>query len=122
MNQNSKNSDMDIEEENLKIDIERKKYDNINQELDNIFKETLSLLNNINKEEKYNLNNAQFQSNILDIANNLKYTINNFGNKFNYEKHYFDEQYINCNFCKKKIIENKNNFLENIPDFFDLNL
>ena len=120
--ENYKISDMDIEEENLKIDIERKKYDNINQELDNIFKETISLLNNINKEEKYNLNNAQFQSNISDINNNLKYTINNFGNKYNYEKHYFDEQNINGNFCKKKIIENNNNLLENIPDFFDLNL
>lgn len=121
-NENKKYIDFDVEEEKHKIDIVQKNQNNFNQELDNIFKETLSLLNTISNEEKYNLKNSEIYINILDLSNNLKSSINDFENKFNYENPIFEEQKRNANINNKKIKDNKNNIIDTIPNFFDLDL
>lgn len=118
--QNEKNMDIDFDEENNKIDIEQKKQDNTNQELDLVFNETLSLLKNINNDEKSN--NKGFQSYNFDVVNNLKNAINDFENKFNYEKPIYEgEKRSKNNNCLNKKDILKNNVFDSIPDFFDLN-
>ena len=43
---------MDIDEESIKIDIEQQKRENLNQEVDKVFYETIYLLKNIGSHEK----------------------------------------------------------------------
>ena len=121
-NERENGMDIDIDEENNKIEAEQKRQDNINQELDNIFNETISLLKSINKEEDITINE---QMNKYDIVNNLINAINLFESKFNYEKPIINDEQkqnnnkgINNNFNKKK----SENALDNIPDFFELNI
>ena len=123
--ENEKNMDIDFDEENNKIDIEQKKQDNTNQELDIVFNETLSLLKNISNDEK-NLSTNFQPNNNLDIFNNLKNVINDFENKFNYKKPIYEEERRSknnnsFNYLNKKEDNLNNNVLDNIPDFFDLN-
>ena len=80
------------------------------------------MLNTISNEEKYNLKNSEIYINILDLSNNLKSSINDFENKFNYENPIFEEQKRNANINNKKIKDNKNNIIDTIPNFFDLDL
>ena len=118
----SKNMDMDIEEDDYINDVEKKKKNNVSQELNNIFNETLSLLNNINAEDVSIFNNSEFQSSILNISNNIKNTIDDFGNKFNFKRPFFEEKNKSDKVGEEIITKNnKNKFLENIPNFFDLN-
>ena len=121
-NERENGMDIDIDEENNKIEAEQKRQNNINQELDNIFNETISLLKSINKEEDITINE---QMNKYDIVNNLINAINSFESKFNYEKPIINDEQkqnnnkgINNNFNKKK----SENALDNIPDFFELNI
>ena len=121
-NERENGMDIDIDEENNKIEAEQKRQDNINQELDNIFNETISLLKSINKEEDITINE---QMNKYDIVNNLINAINLFESKFNYEKPIINDEQkqnnnkgINNSFNKKK----SENALDSIPDFFELNI
>ena len=121
-NERENGMDLDIDEENNKIEAEQKRQDNINQELDNIFNETISLLKSINKEEDIIINE---QMNKYDIVNNLINTINSFESKFNYEKPIInDEQKQNNNKRLNNNFNNKysENALDSIPDFFELNI
>ena len=116
---------MDIDEGSNKIELEQKRHDNVSQELDNIFYETMSLLETIGKEENININNENKK---FDTLNNLKNTINNFETKFNYEKPIMEDNNknnnINNNNCysnnSKKTNDSENyNFLDDIPNFFE---
>ena len=121
--ENNKNMDIDFDEENCKINFEQKKQDNTKQELDIVFNETLALLKHISNDEKGSNINSQ-PSNNFDVSNDLKNVIINFDNKFNYEKPIYEEsrnKNINCLNINKKEDNLKNNVLDNIPDFFDLN-
>ena len=128
--ENEKSIDMDIDEENHKIDIEQKKQDNLSQELDNVFNDTLFLLKGIQNDEKFN-NNDNEQKNNYNVLNNLKNTINDFEIKFNYEKPILEENKQNNNINSVNSIKNekcfnnnnyndKNNIFEDIPNFFDI--
>ena len=120
--ENEKNMEMDIEEESHKIDIEQKKQNCFNQELDNIFNDTMSMLKGIGNNNNYN---EKSNNNGLDAFNNLKNTINDFEMKFNYEKPYLDEKKQNNNSANNDISFNKNNYndkkniFDGIPEFFD---
>ena len=116
---------MDIDEGSNKIELEQKRDDNVSQELDNIFYETMSLLETIRKEENINIDNENKK---FDTLNNLKNTINNFETKFNYEKPIMEDNNknnnINNNNCysnnSKKTNDSENyNFLDDIPNFFE---
>jgi hypothetical protein len=100
--------DLDIDEENTKIESEVKKMNNINQELNIVFYDTLSLLKDISKDEKKdNINHD-------DVLNNLKNTINNLQNKLNYEKAFKNDTINN-----KSDSNCKYNPLDSIPNFFE---
>lgn len=118
---NENEGNMDIEEENYKINVEQKKQDSINQELDHIFNETISMLKTICDDEK---NSNLEQNNNFDISKNLKNIINDFELKFDYNNPKYEEQMQNKNPIKnndfnKKDDNDKNNVLDSIPDFFD---
>ena len=126
-NDNEKGMDIDIDEENHKIDIEQKKQDNLSQELDTVFNETIALLKGI---QNINQNNIKYkgQINNWDALNNLKNTINDFEIKFNYEKPIMENQKqnnnnnvnkINYDKCFNNKYNDKMNIFEGIPDFFD---
>lgn len=119
-NENEKGMDIDIDEENQQIDIEQKKQDNFNQELDTVFNETIALLKGI---QNINKNDIKYrgQINNMDALNNLKNTINDFEIKFNYEKPIMENQKQNNNNYVNKINNDndKMNIFEGIPDFFD---
>ena len=100
--------DLDIDEENTKIDSEVKKMNNINQELNLVFYDTLSLLRDISKDEKKDSINYD------DIHNNLKNIINNLQNKLNYEKAFMNDTINNTNDSNCKY-----NPLDSIPNFFE---
>ena len=119
---NEKKMDIDFDEENYKIDIEQKKQDNINQELDIVFNETISLLKNISSDEK-NSNKVLQSTNNFDVKNKIKSVINEFENKFNYEKPIYEEEKRNKNnnSLNKKEDNLKNNIFDSIPNFFDFN-
>ena len=100
--------DLDIDKENTKIESEVKKMNNINQELNIVFYDTLSLLKDISKDEKKdNINHD-------DVLNNLKNTINNLQNKLNYEKAFKNDTINN-----KSDSNCKYNPLDSIPNFFE---
>jgi hypothetical protein len=101
--------DLDTDEENTKIDSEVKKMNNINQELNIVFYDTLSLLKDISKDEKKD--NMNYDD---DILNNLKNVINNPQNKLNFEKTFKDDT-INNNIDS----DCKYNPLDSIPNFFE---
>jgi hypothetical protein len=101
--------DLDTDEENTKIDSEVKKMNNINQELNIVFYDTLSLLKDISKDEKKD--NMNYDD---DILNNLKKVINNLQNKLNFEKTFKDDA-INNNIDS----DCKYNPLDSIPNFFE---
>lgn len=118
---NENEGNMDIEEENYKINVEQKKQDSINQELDHIFNETISMLKTICDDEK---NSNLEQNNNFDISKNLKNIINDFELKFDYNNPKYEEQMQNKNPIKnndfnKKDDNDKNNVFDSIPDFFD---
>ena len=124
--ENDKNMDIYFDEENCKIDFEQKKQDNTNQELDIVFNETLALLIHISNDEKSSNKNLQPNNNFnFDVSNDLKNAIINFENKFNYEKPIYEEESRsknnNCLNINKKEDNLKNNVLDSIPDFFELN-
>ena len=100
--------DLDTDEENTKIDSEVKKMNNINQELNIVFYDTLSLLKDISKNEKKdNINHDN------DVLNNLRDTINILQNKLNFEKT-FKNDTIDNNIDR----DCKYNPLDSIPNFF----
>ena len=102
--------DLDTDEENTKIDSEVKKMNNINQELNIVFYDTLSLLKDISKNEKKdNINHDDDH-----VLNNLKDIINNLQNKLNFEKT-FKNDTIDNNINS----DCKYNPLDSIPNFFE---
>jgi len=106
--------DLDIDEENSKIDSEVKKMNNINQELNIVFYDTLSLLKDISKDEQKD------KIDHYDVLNNLKNTINDFQSKFNYEKSFKNDKiYNNNNDIDNNISKCKYNPLDSIPNFFE---
>ena len=137
--------DMDTVKNLHKIEKEMNKQENLNNELDSVFHETMEMLNDITKEEKNeknkniieNNNNMMNCSNILNnykniiennnnmmncvnILNNFKNAVNTFDTKFNYDKPMNNNS---IGVMKINNINNKNeqkNFIENIPNFFDI--
>lgn len=106
--------DLDIDEENSKIDSEVKKMNNINQELNIVFYDTLSLLKDISKDEQKD------KIDHYDVLNNLKNTINDFQSKLNYEKSFKNDKiYNNNNDIDNNISKCKYNPLDSIPNFFE---
>lgn len=109
-NENGMMMDLDTDEENYKIDSEVKKMNNINQELNIVFYDTLSLLKDISKNEKKdNINHDDD-----DVLNNLKDIINNLQNKLKFEKT-FKNDTIDNNINS----DCKYNPLDSIPNFFE---
>jgi len=109
-NENDMMMDLDTDEENTKIDSEVKKMNNINQELNIVFYDTLSLLKDISKNEKKNNINHDDDN----VLNNLKDIINNLQNKLNFEKT-FKNDTIDNNINS----DCKYNPLDSIPNFFE---
>ena len=116
-----KNYGMDIDENLHKIEKEMNKQENLNNELDSVFHETMEMLNDITKEENMEKNKNVIENNNMmncaNILNNFKNAINTFDTKFNYDKPMNDNSIgimnINNNNNEQK------NFIENIPNFFD---
>ena len=114
-----KNYDMDINENLHKIEKEMNKQENLNNELDSVFHETMEMLNDITKEEKNEKNkNIVANNNMMNCANilnNFKNAVNTFEAKFNYDKPMNSIGVMNINNNKNE----QKNFIENIPNFFD---
>ena len=117
--------DMDTVKNLHKIEKEMNKQENLNNELDNVFHETMEMLNDITKEEKNEKNkniieNNNNMMNCVNILNNFKNAVNTFDTKFNYDKPMNNNS---IGVMKINNINNKNeqkNFIENIPNFFDI--
>ena len=119
---------MDLEENIYKIEKEQRKQENLNQELDSVFYETMKMLRDIVDEGNNEACNNE--SNVLnsnDILNNFKNVVNTFENKFNYEKPFMENNNTNMNSNNNNIYNgyfnerNKKNEnpLDGIPNFFD---
>ena len=116
--------DMDTVKNLHKIEKEMNKQENLNNELDSVFHETMEMLNDITKEENEEKNkniieNNNNMMNCVNILNNFKNAVNTFDTKFNYDKPMNNNS---IGVMKINNINNKNeqkNFIENIPNFFD---
>ena len=119
---------MDLEENIHKIEKEQRKQDNLNQELDNVFYDTMKMLKDIVDED--NNSNSNKESNTLnsnDILNEFKNVINTFDNKFNYKKPFMEKKCYNMNlnnntyngYFNENCRKNENNPFDGIPNFFD---
>ena len=121
--ENEGGMEIELDEENYKINSEHKKQENVNQELDTVFNETLSLIQNIYNEEKTTIDAEKM--NISDVENNLGNAINCFQMKYNCTEPVLDEKIKDANdtICLNKTDEiNKKNIFENIPDFFGMDI
>ena len=113
-------------DENLnKIEKEMNKQENLNQELDSVFYETMEMLKELTKDNdlEENKNNMNLSNNIMnccDILNNFKNTVNAFDTKFNYEKPFNNNS--NPNMKNNSNGNSKNdikNYFDDLPNFFD---
>ena len=115
--------DMDIEENIHKIEKEMNKQQNLNQELDNVFFETMEMLKDIIKDNNNNLgenDNNNIIINYGDILNNFKNTVNAFETKFNYEKPINYNQNEKINNINNNVGEKgEKNIFDGLPNFFD---
>ena len=115
---------MDLDENLLKIEKEMNKQQNLNNDLDTVFYETMEMLKDITKEENIGTNKNLIANNNINncsnILNNFKDTVNTFESKFDYEKPINNNSNSNCNMN----INNENNkkdiniIIDNIPNFF----
>ena len=115
--ENENNMDIEIDNEKNKIDNEQKKQENFNNELDNIFYETMTLLKPFENNGNTQINNVA-KINNCDILENLKNAINDFEMKFNYENPIINEKNNNNNLPNDSSLNKKNNIFDSIPDFF----
>ena len=118
--------DMDTVKNLHKIEKEMNKQENLNNELDSVFHETMEMLNDITKEEKNEKNkniieNNNNMMNCSNILNNFKNAINTFETKFNYDKPMNNNSIgvMNINNINNHNKNEQKNFIENIPNFFD---
>ena len=118
-----KNYDMDIDENMHKIEKEMNKQENLNNELDSVFHETMEMLNDITKEENEEKNKNIIENNNMmnctNILNNFKNAVNTFETKFNYDKPMNDNSIGVMNINNNNNKNEQKNFIENIPNFFD---
>ena len=116
---------MDLDENLLKIEKEMNKQQNLNNDLDTVFYETMEMLKDITKEENIeankNLNANNNINNCSNILNNFKNTVNTLESKFDYEKPINNNSNSNCNMNINNENNKKdiNNIIDNIPNFFD---
>ena len=119
-----KNYGMDMSENLHKIEKEMNKQENLNNELNSVFHETMEMLNDITKEEKNEKNNKNIiennnMMNCDNILNNFKNAVNTFDTKFNYDKPMNDNSIGVMNINNNNNKNERKNFIENIPNFFD---
>ena len=109
-----------------KIEKEMNKQDNLNNELNNVFYETMEMLKDITKEdnleEKMDIDSGN-NNNIIscnNILNNFKNTINAFDTKFNYEKpiNFSPNTSVNIN-TNNGFNYQQDNIFDGLPNFFD---
>ena len=116
-NENEGGMDIELDEEKYKLNMEQKKQENINKDLDIIFNETLTLIKNICCWEKNDTNLEYI--NIDKIDNNLRNAINDFQMKYNCKEPVLKEKIKDNN---ENGGANKNNIFESIPDFFGIGI
>ena len=116
-NENEGGMDIELDEEKYKLNMEQKKQENVIQDLDIIFNETLTLIKKICCKEKNDTNLEYI--NIDYIDNNLRNAINDFQMKYNYKEPVLKEKVKDNN---KNGEANKNNIFESIPDFFGIGI
>ena len=119
-----KNYGMDMSENLHKIEKEMNKQENLNNELNSVFHETMEMLNDITKEEENEKNNKNIiennnMMNCDNILNNFKNAVNTFDTKFNYDKPMNDNSIDVMNINNNNNKNERKNFIENIPNFFD---
>ena len=101
------------------LELQNKKEESINREFDKVFYETMSLLKNMDDNLKNEKNIIQ---NGLNINNDFKQAVNNFENKFNYDKPVSSgNKSNNCNNNSNKKINEEFN-INNVPNFFDIDM
>lgn len=116
-NENERGMDIELDEEKYKLNMEQKKQENVIQDLDFIFNETLTLIKKICCKEKNDTNLEYI--NIDYIDNNLRNAINDFQMKYNCKEPVLEEKIKDNN---KNGGINKNNIFESIPDFFGIGI
>ena len=101
------------------------KQDNLNNELNNVFYETMEMLKDITKEdnleEKMDIDSGN-NNNIIscnNILNNFKNTINAFDTKFNYEKPINFNPNTSVNINTNNGFNCQQNIFDGLPNFFD---